>query len=193
MSRVSRNDCSIWEYSLNAFSVAVSCKATANQVTPEHGTSSSAVCILLQWQKAISSQAKKPLKQLTFDFVYVFGLKIPHLRTKLIFFFFFLKAIFHKSLKIILSRVQKLSQIFVVWTRGISRSSSGFEGIATFTATGKASTGTAGTDGVKFFQWISWQGFNSLWAHHPWQRDVSLLILQLSTPGTEYYSIYIQK
>lgn len=109
------------------------------------------------------------------------------------FFFLFLKAIFHKSLKIILSRVQKLSQIFVVWTRGISRSSSGFEGIATFTATGKASTGTAGTDSVKFFQWISWQGFNSLWAHHPWQRDVSLLILQLSTPGTECYSIYIQK
>lgn len=91
MSRVSRNDCSIWEYSLNAFSVAVSCKATANQVTPEHGTSSSAVCILLQWQKAISSQAKKTLKQLTFDFVYIFGLKIPHLRTKLIFFFFFWK------------------------------------------------------------------------------------------------------
>lgn len=30
------------------------------------------------------------------------------------FFFLFLKAIFHKSLKIILSRVQKLSQIFVV-------------------------------------------------------------------------------
>lgn len=126
VARVSRNDCSIWEYSPSAFSVAVSCKTTADQVTPEHGTSSSAECILLQWKKAISSQAKeKPtLKQLTFD---IWPQNISSEDKTGLFavcwfflFFFFFETYLHKSLKIILSlsRVQKLSQNFVIWTRG---------------------------------------------------------------------------